>query len=102
MVGNLFVNLAESLANHQEQNAAACMSQVLAQSDLSPRLKTLLDKMGTTLGQFDLDGQLRGLEELRTLCAQELIALSEGKEDRLRSYQTLGLCAGAALVILFI
>ena len=47
-------------------------------------------------------GQLLGLEEQRRRCNAELEKLNAGKEDRLRSYQTLGLCAGAALVILFI
>ena len=102
MIGNLFMKLAENLEIRQELDASACMSRVLETSDLPPRLRILLERMGTTLGHFDLEGQLRGLEEIRSLCSQEMASLSEGKEDRLRSYQTLGLCAGAALVILFI
>jgi hypothetical protein len=54
------------------------------------------------MGRFDLEGQLNGLEAVRTRCRDWLDELISGREVRLRNYQTLGLCAGAALVILFI
>ena len=58
--------------------------------------------LGRTLGRFDLDGQLIGLENARRDCRRAVDALSENRDNRLRCYQTLGLCAGAALAILFI
>jgi hypothetical protein len=54
------------------------------------------------MGKFDIDGQINGLEAVRSLCRRMLDELTSGREVRLRNYQTLGLCAGAALVILFI
>lgn len=101
-VGTVFVQLAAVLETCSGQDPVDCMVSVLANSDVTPRVRGLLEKLACTLGQFDLEGQLRGLEELRSLCSSTLESLSAGREDRLRSYQTLGLCAGAALVILFI
>ena len=58
--------------------------------------------MGSSLGRFDLDGQLLGLEAVRVYCQEQLSEMSKDRDVRLRSYQTLGLCAGAALAILFV
>ena len=62
----------------------------------------ILSELGESLGRFDLPGQLKGLEAVRRKCLMELEALGRNRTERLRCYQTLGLCAGAALVILFI
>ena len=58
--------------------------------------------LGRWLGRFDLDGQLKGLDAVRQECRRHLEELNNNREVRLRSYQTLGLCAGAAIAILFI
>jgi hypothetical protein len=49
-----------------------------------------------------LEGQLQGIASVHSACERTLEQLSNNREMRLRSYQTLGLCVGAALVILFI
>ena len=54
------------------------------------------------IGRFDLEGQLQGLESVRVYCRDQLDNLAKDRDVRLRSYQTLGLCAGAALAILFV
>ena len=101
-IGTVFVRLSAALEESNGRDPVECMASVLASSEVTPRVRSLLEKLALTLGRFDLEGQLRGLEELRMLCSSALESLSAGREDRLRSYQTLGLCAGAALVILFI
>jgi stage III sporulation protein AB len=79
------------------------MQAALAVTERLPKQTTeVLSLLGESLGKFDLSGQLRGLEGIRSECHRRLDALSENQEVRLRSYKTLGLCAGAALVILFI
>lgn len=99
-VGKVFLRLADRL-EERSGDVSACMDSAAASPELTPRIRELLEKLGRTMGCFDMEGQLRGLEELRSLCIRELEELSTGREDRLRSYQTLALCAGAALVILF-
>lgn len=101
-VGTVFLRLADRLDTCSLPDVAVCLDLEAASVDLSPRLRELMEKLGQSLGCFDLEGQLKGLEALRRMCTQELNALASGREDRLRSYQTLGLCAGAALVILFV
>ena len=101
-LGAAFLHLADRLDSCSWPDVPGCMDAVTAELDISPRLRELMDKLGRSLGCFDLEGQLKGLENMQELCAQELDALTVGREDRLRSYQTLGLCAGAALVILFV
>ena len=70
--------------------------------DLPERTGKAMRRLGASLGRFDLDGQLKGLESVRSDCREELKQLGLHRDERLRSYQTLGLCAGAALTILFI
>jgi hypothetical protein len=62
----------------------------------------VLRELGQSLGRFDLNGQLLGIAAVRNTCRSKLQQFEKNKEVRLRSYQTLGLCAGAALAILFI
>jgi len=60
------------------------------------------EELGGNLGRFDIPGQLRGLENTRKECCDKLQMLTQNNDSRLRSYQTLGLCAGAALAILLV
>lgn len=69
--------------------------------DLPGNVRRLLHQLGRTLGRFDLPGQLQGLSAVKNACQRERQQLEENKGERLRNFQTLGLCAGAALVILF-
>lgn len=103
VVGRVMDELAGELENQVAPDAAACMTAALTKtSNLPRRLEKILRELGTSLGQFDLPGQLQGLEGAREACRRELEELSRDREPRLRSYQTLGLCAGCALAILFL
>ena len=70
--------------------------------DIPSGTRRALSELGTTLGRFDLAGQLKGLETVRGECRRELEQMNVNKDVRLRSYQTLGFCAGAAVAILLI
>ena len=84
-------------------DAASCMTAALKRShELPRRIRGIMKQLGHTLGRFDLPGQKQGLEEVKEACRMELEALGKNRETRLRSYGTLGLCAGAALAILFL
>lgn len=100
---SLFLNLAQELEDQISPDALHCMmAAVYKTEDLPKRCQEAAQSLGKTLGRFDLEGQLSGLEAVRSLCRGWLEELTNGREVRLRNYQTLGLCAGAALVILFI
>lgn len=99
---DVFLNLARELDWQCEPDAAGCMRAALNHChDLPPCLRRPLRQLGQTLGRFDLSGQIQGLKSVQDTCRRELSRLEHNREVRLRSYQTLGLCAGAALAILF-
>lgn len=103
VVGTVFSNLARELDSQIAPNADACMYAALARTEGLPReTEKALRLLGAGLGRFDLPGQLQGLEQVRGHCRRALENLSKDRDQRIRGYQTLGLCAGAALAILFV
>ena len=101
-VSHLLADLATELEAQVAPDAASCMNAALSKTKgLPQRTRKNLMLLGSSLGQFDLQGQLTGLEAARKQCRRELDELSRDRDVRLRSYQTLGLCAGSALAILF-
>lgn len=102
IVAAFFLELAKELEKQTAPDVQVCVFEVLRQLEAPKRLHGLLSDLGGTLGRFDLPGQLRGLESAIRSTEQALRQIREGAADRRRSYQTLGLCAGAALAILFL
>ena len=99
----VFLNLNRELTWQKLPDAGSCMSAALQKSgELPGRLRRLLVQLGHTLGRFDLAGQLQGIQAVRKRCEEALASLGKNREERLRSYQTLGVCAGAALAILLL
>ena len=102
-VGKLFENLTMELESRHEADVQACFATAAAAAGpLSRQLQGAICMLGATLGRFDLDGQLVGLRSVIAYCEQQLAMMSQGREARLRSYQTIGVCTGAALAILFV
>lgn len=102
-LGKVFIRLAEELESQISPEVSGCMHMALAVSPPMPeKTKQNLKLLGSSLGRFDLEGQISGLESLRHSCRKDLDGLEKDRDVHLRSYQTLGLCAGAALAILFI
>lgn len=102
-IQEIFLSLATELESQIAPDPERCMASVLGRSkDLDDVVSEALMELGANLGRFDLEGQLRGLNQTRDFCKERLNALTQNKTQRLRSYQTLGLCAGAAIVILFV
>lgn len=102
-VSKLFLNLANELESQVSPDVQSCLAVAAATAGALPkRIQEAVCILGSSLGRFDLEGQLQGLDTVRSYCRKQLEEMSVGKETRLRSYQTLGLCAGAALAILFV
>ena len=99
----LFSMLADELDAQISPDVYRCMTSVIGKlCNADKSLCDIATEMGRNLGMFDLSGQLRGLESTRNLCREKLDNLLQNKDSRLRSYQTLCLCAGAALAILLV
>lgn len=104
--GNLqqfFKALVKELEDQISPDVDCCVKAALQRTGEIPELtREAILLMGKTLGRFDAEGQLRSLTAVRQECNRKLNLLEDSKESRLRNYRTLGLCSGAALVILFI
>ena len=71
IVARIMQELSQELTSQIAPNAGCCMQAVLAkQRELEPQLRQLLEKLGTSLGRFDLTGQLEGLRALRNEAAR--------------------------------
>lgn len=103
LIGQVLRGISEELDRQISPDAESCMHAAMARLDPIPETtRKNLKLLGATLGRFDLTGQLSGLESVRESCRCDLARLIDNRDARLRSYQTLGLCAGAALAILLI
>lgn len=102
-IRKVFTLLADELDSQIAPNVQNCMDAALSKSKDIPKLTyDALTSLGGSLGHFGLDGQLKGIAAVRGDCEEKLKKYTENQETRLRTYQTLALCAGAAIAILFI
>lgn len=100
---SLFRQLESEFNQQVSADALCCMRAAISKTDkLTEITKQNLLLLGKTLGRFDLQGQLSGISSVVQLCQRDLDGLLNNQDVRLRSYRTLGICAGVALVILFI
>ena len=102
-ISNYFQILAKELDSQTLPDVRSCAEAAAAATgNLSERVEKALEVFSRSLGQFDAQGQIQELEKARSYCHAVLTAMDENRDIRLRSYQTLGICAGAALVILLV
>ncbi len=98
-----FILLANELEDQISPDVKQCIQSVLVKvTELPPSTAESMKNLGKSMGRFDLPGQLKGLETIRGECRIKLSKLTAGSEPRLRSYQTLAICAGAAIIILLV
>lgn len=98
-----FNYLAVELEDQIAPDVDRCMAAALSKTgDLPQYTRNAMNLLGKSLGRFDVEGQLKGLDMVQNQCRLDLERLCQNKDARLKSYQTLGLCAGAAMAILLI
>ena len=102
LVGEFLTELASELERGTASDVRDCVRPVLDRLQPPKLLYGHLSELGETLGRFDLPGQIRGLESAIRSAGEALRRFREGADGRRRSWQTLGLCAGAAMAILFV
>ncbi len=102
-IREFFQALAEELDSQISPDVRCCVAAAMGHvQGLPERTGQMLALLGQSLGQFDLQGQLQSLDNVRLECMRLLETLETDQTQRLRSYRTLGFCAGAALAILFL
>jgi stage III sporulation protein AB len=99
----VFSALDRELATQIAPNAESCLRTALKKTEGVPVLTgRVLRMLGRSLGKFDLAGQISGINFVKDACRENLQLLARDKTERLRSYRTLGICAGIALAILLL
>lgn len=102
-VNKIFMELAKELEQQLFPDAPSCMNALLDRNNHLPgQFRSLLRDLGSSLGCFDLPGQLQGLSACRQRCLEEIHLLQSNQENRIRNYRMLGVCTGLALAILLI
>ena len=102
-LSKFLLELAKDLENQIASDAEQCITTSLDKfRDFPFECKQLLRELGCTLGRFDIEGQQRSFDNILKEANRLYTNYCNNQDIRLRSYKTLGICAGAALVILFI
>lgn len=104
-VRTLFLNFSRELCQRQTMEPAQAMRTAIAQTkrlQLPKEILFCLLELGQTLGQFDVEGQGAVLEQSRQRIQNCLHTYEQEAPRRCRSYQTLGVCAGLAVIILML
>ena len=103
ILNTVFMNLYRELNWQRQPDAGSCMYAAIQRSgEIPAKVRRLLVQLGHTLGRFDLPGQLQGIQSIQKRCENTLRNIQKNRDEQLRSYQTLGLCAGVALAIILI
>lgn len=103
LLRTVFLNLYRELSWQKLPDAGSCMYAALHRSgEIPARVRRILVQLGHSLGRFDLPGQIQGIQAIRSRCEDSLKSIRKNRDELLRCYQTLGICAGAALSIILI
>lgn len=103
IVAQFFSLLSKNLITQVYSNPVDCAQSAIKQLKNAPAtLTSVMQTFSGHLGMFNLEGQVRALERTANETQDALKKLSQDQEVRMRSYQTLGICAGAALAILLV
>lgn len=103
LLRKIFLSLTNELEDKISADVEQCVSNALAHNQELPKvIQSMFDLLGKNLGRFDLEGQLKGLESVKQECKRQLSIMTTNSDVKTRNLQTLGLCAGAAMAILFV
>lgn len=98
-----FGRLADLLESQVAPDASQCAQIALLKCGRLPkRTMQALQRLSAGLGSFDYESQLQHIRSVEEYCRSELDSLHRGLDNKLRTYRTLGLCAGAALVVFLV
>lgn len=103
VIRSFYSELAAQLESQICPGVQSCVQASIQKCrDIPGNTRKYLFELGKSLGQFDMHGQISEIQYLQSLVAQTLTMMKNNQTVRIRSYQTLGLCAGAAIAILLI
>lgn len=103
-LSHIFLQFSHQLEDKYCGDFSECTNSVMRQCKypLPGKSYRILNELCRTMGRFDLEGQINSIMSVKASCLNEYDALRTDLTTRTRNYRTLGICAGAAIVILFI
>ena len=100
---DFLLRTAIEMENQIQPDVRRCMDVAMCSLSGAPgSVIKLMQQLSNELGRFEVEGQICGIERVRLKAEEIRNDLNRDKTKRIRGYQTLGICAGAALVIIFI
>lgn len=102
-VSSLFCRVADDMFLRQEASVYAIIKKALLAappSAFSPSVRHVLLNLGSGLGKYDVEGQLRAIDLALSRLRDILEQSTAEQKTRVRSYCTLGICAGLAIAIM--
>ena len=102
-IGKLLQQIASTMEEQSAADIQAIVERVLVRNpDLPDSCRSAMLQLGKTLGCFSMEGQATELKALQDHCSQTLDQKTKERDKYVRCYETLGLCCGAALVIILL
>lgn len=95
--------VADALYQRRESSVYEIMRRALSSrqaAGFSVPVRRILLNLGAGLGHYDTAGQVRAVDLALSRLGGQLTELQAEQKARVRSYCTLGICAGLALAIL--
>ena len=84
-------------------NIACCFEAALSKHpELPASVQRILQELGESLGRFNLQGQLRCLDNVKNSCKRILLSLENKQTGYTRSCQAYCLCVGVAVALLLL
>jgi stage III sporulation protein AB len=93
--------MAGKLERREVEDVSAAFMAELNRHTLPRHVRRNLKQLANNLGPYDLEGQLHGLEAVRQQCRTDLSEMESERKNQVRCYETLAVCAGASLAIIF-
>lgn len=96
-----FIHLADEMDSQIKPSVSACVIAALQNtSGLTREVQNLLCQLGDSLGVFDVAGEIRSVQALRSVALQKLDAMRIVRKEKGKANQTLWVCAGVAAAVL--
>lgn len=101
IIRKIFEDMAGKLERREVEDVSAAFMAELNRYTLPRHIRRNLKQLAVNLGRYDLESQLQGLEIVRQQCRADLTELESERKKQMRCYETLAVCAGVSLAIIF-
>ncbi len=101
---DIFLAVAQRIELQQEEDVGKIMEAVLLRFGHQIPISCIcrLRELGNVLGAYEVQEQTQALDALSGRINGALEELRQGKAERCRSYEVMGVCAGCALAIILL